>query len=379
MNVIMCGNDARIYGDDVRTYKRIPAGTYDVCFGERIGYWLSRREDLAPNEQKIYGDTIYKVEKVLKTFGAVNRNLGVILSGNKGCGKSLFVRILAKEAIAKCGLPVIIVSNRIAGIQDFISSIQQECLVVFDEFEKIFSHTESEHDPQDALLPMFDGMSNGKKLFVITCNDVKLLNDCLLNRPGRFHYHFEVGNPSPDEIRGYMQDNLNPKFHEAIETIIRISSFADITYDFLRAIVFELNQGYSVQESMRDLNIACEEYEYFDVEAILNDDVAFRCYNLRLNFNAPDEGRIYDAELLCNRAAEYSKRLELKIWFNLKDVINENGTLSIAPGLLNKAVLLDYGKRDEDWEPTETEISVGEVKSVVFKRSNFSSVNRYNV
>ena len=126
MNVIMCGNDARIYGDDVRTYKRLPAGTYDVCFGERIGYWLSRREDLAPNEQKIYGDTIYKVEKVLKTFGAVNRNLGVILSGNKGCGKSLFVRILAKEAITKYGLPVIIVSNRIAGIQDFISSIQQE-------------------------------------------------------------------------------------------------------------------------------------------------------------------------------------------------------------------------------------------------------------
>ena len=315
----------------------------------------------------------------MKTFGAVNRNLGVILSGNKGCGKSLFVRILAKEAITKYGLPVIIVSNRIAGIQDFISSIQQECLVIFDEFEKIFSHTESEHDPQDALLPMFDGMSNGKKLFVITCNDVKLLNDCLLNRPGRFHYHFEVGSPSPDEIRGYMQDNLNPKFHEAIETIIRISSFADITYDLLRAIVFELNQGYSVQESMRDLNIACKEYEDFDIEAILNDDVAFRCYNLRLNFNAPDEGRIYDAELLCNRAAEYSKRLELKIWFNLKDVINENGTLSIDPGLLNKAVLLDYGKRDEDWEPTETEISVDEIKSVVFKRSNFSSVNRYNV
>ena len=130
---------------------------------------------------------------------------------------------------------------------------------------------------------------------------------------------------------------------------------------------------------MRDLNIACKEYEDFDIEAILNDDVAFRCYNLRLNFNAPDEGRIYDAELLCNRAAEYSKRLELKIWFNLKDVINENGTLSIDPGLLNKAVLLDYGKRDEDWEPTETEISVDEIKSVVFKRSNFSSVNRYNV
>lgn len=379
MNVIMCGNDARIYGDDVQTYKQLPAGTYDVCFGDRSGYWLAQRENLVPNEQKIYGDSLYKVEKVLKTFAVLNRNLGVILSGNKGCGKSLFVRILAQEAISKHGFPVIIVSGRLPGIQDFISSIQQECLVIFDEFEKMFSHTEDEHDPQNALLPMFDGMNNGKKLFVITCNDVNLLNDCLLNRPGRFHYHFEVGNPSPDEIRGYMQDNLNPEFHDAIETIIRISSFADITYDFLRAIVLELNQGYSVQESMRDLNIACNKYEDFDVEVVSNKDVFFRCYNLHLNFNAPDDGKIRSAKLVCNMAVGYDKRLELEIWFSMKDIANDNGVLTLDPKCLKRVALWDYGKRDENWDPTETELSPDDIKSVVFKRSNFVSVNRYNV
>lgn len=379
MNVIMSGDDARICGDDIQTYKKIPAGTYDICFAKGAGYWLRRREDLVPNEQKIYGDSLYKVEKVLKTFGAVNRNLGVILSGKKGCGKSMFVRILAQEAIAKYGLPVIVVSNRIDGVQAFISSIQQECLVIFDEFEKIFSHTEEEHDPQDALLPMFDGMDNGKKLFVITCNKVDLLNDCLLNRPGRFHYHFEITNPSPDEIRGYMQDNLNPEFHDSIELIVKISSFADVTYDFLRAIVFELNQGYSVQESMRDLNIACEDYENFDVEVMSSEDVSFRCYNMRLNFNASDRGKIYSTRLHCNMATEYDKRLELEIWFDLKDVVNKDGTLSIEPKLLKKAVLWNYGKRDDDWEPTETEFGADNLKSVIFKRSNFVSVNRYNV
>ena len=40
------------------------------------------------------------------------------------------------------------------------------------------------------MLSLFDGLDNGKKLFVITCNEVERLNAYLLNRPGRFHYHF---------------------------------------------------------------------------------------------------------------------------------------------------------------------------------------------
>lgn len=380
MNVIMCGNDARIYGNDVQTYKSLPPGTYDVFFSGASGFGLSRRENLSANEQKIYGNHMYRIEKVLRTFGAMNRNLGVILSGNKGCGKSLFVRLLAEEAISNYNLPVIIVSGCYPGVQDFISSIQQECLVVFDEFEKIFSHTEEEHDPQDALLPMFDGMDNGRKLFVITCNNVSLLNGCLLNRPGRFHYHFDIGNPSPDEIREYMKDNLTGGSEDAVESIVRISAFSDVTYDFLRAVVFELNQGYTLQESMQDLNIASSDYENFDVEVTLDDGTSFRRYDFDLDFNIPPEGRI-ERITLSNTGGmtDYQNRSEVDIYFNMKDVENRNGKMVLDPKNLKKVKLRSFGDRDHPGDAAESDITIKNIKSVVFKRSNFRSVNKYIV
>lgn len=380
MNVIMCGNDARIYGDDVQTYKGLPPGTYDVFFSKTGGFGLTLRGNLLANEQKIYGDHMYRIKKVLKTFGAMNRNLGIILSGNKGCGKSLFVRLLAEEAISKHNLPVIIVSGCYPGIQDFISSIQQECLVIFDEFEKIFSHTEEEHDPQDALLPMFDGMDNGKKLFVITCNNVDLLNGCLLNRPGRFHYHFDIGNPSPDEIREYMRDNLTGGSEEDIESVVRISAFSDVTYDFLRAIVFELNQGYTLQESMQDLNIANSDYKSFDVELVLEDGTSFRYYDLDLDFNIPPDGRI-ERVMLSNAGGmtDYKDRSEMVIYFNLKDVENRNGQMTLDPKNLKKVKLRRFGESDDNGNGAESDITLKSIKTVVFKRSNFRNLGKYIV
>ena len=63
-----------------------------------------------------------KVAKVLKAFPKAEKNLGVILSGNKGIGKSLFAKTLAVEA-TKVGLPVIIVDTYIPGIASFIEEI----------------------------------------------------------------------------------------------------------------------------------------------------------------------------------------------------------------------------------------------------------------
>ena len=52
-------------------------------------------------EAKIYGVHTEKVFKVLNSFEKVNRSLGVILSGDKGIGKSLFAKLLAIEAMKK--------------------------------------------------------------------------------------------------------------------------------------------------------------------------------------------------------------------------------------------------------------------------------------
>lgn len=264
MNVVHSGDTFQIYGDSsLKTYDKLPMGTYDVCFHKMMGFYLTSHVDLMVNEEKIYGSSPAKVEKVLRGFQSVDRNFGVILSGRKGIGKSLFARQLAVRA-RDYNLPILIVSCYYPGIADFLSSLEQEVIVLFDEFEKTFADQDGAK-PQEDMLPLFDGIDNGKKLFIITCNEVHKLNSYLINRPGRFHYHFVLGNPSPDEIKEYMIDKLKPEYHHLIKKLVGFAMNVDLTYDVLRAIAFELNMGYSFEDTLMDLNISKEGTPKYDI------------------------------------------------------------------------------------------------------------------
>ncbi|WP_097006560.1 AAA family ATPase [Lacrimispora amygdalina] len=257
MKTISTGNIFKIYDDTLETYNQLPVGTYFVRFDKMTGFYLEKNSNIEIKEGKIYGVHLKKVEKVLKAFKQVNRNLGVILSGNKGIGKSLFAKLLSVEAMKK-GLPLILVDRFIPGIASFIEQIDQEVIVLFDEFDKTFGNirtSDNEADPQAGLLSLFDGISTGKKLFVITCNEIRSLNDYLINRPGRFHYHFRFNYPSPSEVEEYLKDKLEEKYYSEISKVVLFSKKINLNYDCLRAISFELNNGEKFETAILDLNI----------------------------------------------------------------------------------------------------------------------------
>lgn len=268
MQVVQSGYTFRTYDDSVKTYAGLPAGCYDVNFDKQTGFFLSKHDDIEINE-KVYGVHLEKTQKVLNAFSQFQRNLGVVLSGDKGIGKSLFAKVLANEGI-KQGLPLIIVNTYVPGIADYLQSMNQEMIVLFDEFEKTFGR-QGDMNPQVEMLTLFDGISTGKKLYVITCNEIRSLNDFLINRPGRFHYHFRFEYPTSTEIEEYLHDKLDECYYGEIEKVITFARRVNLSYDCLRAIAFELQNGLAFEVAIKDLNILHLDSEKFNLRLHFED------------------------------------------------------------------------------------------------------------
>ena len=266
MKAISIGTRYEIHDDTLKSYDNLPAKTYTVRFAQMSGFYLEERTDLAVQE-KVYGVHTAKADKVLKSFALFKRSMGVILSGDKGIGKSLFARCLCERAVA-AGHPVIIIDQFIPGIAAYIESIDQEAVFLFDEFDKTFGDIragENEANPQARLLSLFDGTAQGKELFIITCNSLYRLNDYLVNRPGRFHYHFRFDYPTPEEILEYLTDKLGSQYRAEIEKVILFSKKVSLNYDCLRAIAFELSLGEPFEKAILDLNIVNTDAEDYNV------------------------------------------------------------------------------------------------------------------
>jgi hypothetical protein len=247
-----------ISGNAISILNELPASVYEVSFDKEKGFSLNEADGNFNIAGKLYGEVETIAKRVLKSFETVEGNLGVLFSGPKGLGKSLSVRKICAEAVGK-GLPVILVKEHFDRVSTFIGSIRQTVVTVFDEFEKMYlDRNKSDNDDldgQDSLLNLFDPELAGKKLFLLTCNDVNNITEYLLNRPGRLHYHFRMHRISIDEITEYCTDNLADR--ELIPEICSLGALIpDFSYDMLRSIVYELNTyRCGLQEVRRVLNI----------------------------------------------------------------------------------------------------------------------------
>lgn len=308
MKIIQVGENYNVYDNSVKTFDKLPSKVFTLEFDQREGCYLLEHADITVDE-KSYGVQEEKSEKVMKAFKSFQRSLGVILSGDKGIGKTMFAKKLCIRAV-ECGFPVILVEKNYPQTVRFIEKIDQECVVMFDEFDKSFAARNSDYDSyedydseesdkssgQPELLSLFDGTSGGKKLFVVTCNRIDGLNSCLINRPGRFHYHFRFEYPTEKEIEEYMSDKLEKQFHGEIPKVVSFSRKVNLNYDCLRAIAFELNGGISFEEAIPDLNIInTEEYEYDITVHFKNGE---KLYHNRLSINLYDEDQISAWECL---------------------------------------------------------------------------------
>lgn len=234
----------------------LPPANYVIKAHPELGLYFDMVDSFS-FDGKIYGSPIRRVERILNTYQKRSASTGVLLTGEKGSGKTLLAKLLSIHG-AKLNYPTIIINNAWRGdaFNQLLQNITQPCIILFDEFEKVYNG-----EDQEAILTLLDGVFPTKKLFIFTSNDYTRINTHLQNRPGRIFYNIKYDGLEAEFVREYCEDNLNNKAN--ISDVMKVFHLFDkFNFDILKALVEEMNRyNETAQEAMLLLNAKTYSYE----------------------------------------------------------------------------------------------------------------------
>jgi hypothetical protein len=199
-----------------------------------FGFYLERLEDSFKFDHKLYGLEVSLIDRVLKTYKATKGNLGILLNGVKGTGKTVTAKIICN----KLDMPVVIVPKAIGNCNFFLNGIPQDIIIFIDEYEKVFS---KDKENSADMLTIMDGAMNSehRRTFILTTNQLHI-NENLIQRPGRIRYLKTFSDLQPEVIEEIVDDRLKHK--EFRDDVVKfISNLEIITVDIVNSIIDEVN------------------------------------------------------------------------------------------------------------------------------------------
>ena len=252
--------------------EEFPRGVFNIEVDSFGNFSLQRIAEKFQFDYKVYALEEEFCNYVKTTFNNTTGNLGILLNGTKGTGKTVTAKSLANDF----GLPIILVKNLEDYNQrmiEFIESFGFDAVLFFDEFEKNFNENDS------TVLQIMDGVYNSKfrKIFLLTTNELTV-NDNLISRPSRVRFIKEFGNLKEEVVREFLNDTLNDK--QNIEEVVEFINTLQIsTVDILKSIVSEINiHGFEEFNKVgrKFLNVKSDQYR-FDVRSVnISDNIALK-------------------------------------------------------------------------------------------------------
>lgn len=262
----------------------VPPGVYTLVCEEkgpgRFDVFL-RPENNFKLPERLYGNIKTDVDRYLRSYELNDRNLGIMLIGLRGSGKTLTLKSLAVKAI-ELGFIAININTKIPDeiLTWFLSTITQSCVVNIDEYEKMYSGEKE----QKAILSLLDGVDTGhKKIYCLTANTEEGISKHMFDRPTRIRYIRRFSRLEVPTVVDYVQTNLKNCNEDHLRAFIHLAlADADhsngMNFDSMAEYVREMNQfGGSLNDTLDIMATQGKKsWTYFEITGFVDGKKQYR-------------------------------------------------------------------------------------------------------
>lgn len=196
-------------------YDLIPGKTYSLEWDSWNDEPIIKENGEFNMPSKVYEskDSKFLKERVMTYFNKTSdQNVGVMFAGEKGTGKSVDAKYLAQCS----GLPIFIVNPRfpVRQLTKVFKKFETPCCLILDEVEKNWN---TEH-----MLEFLDGVEKtGKKLVLMTCNDLNRVSQYMQDRCSRIRYLRKYTVKDNYEFLPFLLDQYQIKNKEEVTNFVK--------------------------------------------------------------------------------------------------------------------------------------------------------------
>lgn len=248
---------------------KLPKGVYNFTVKEKQNGLLlgfNPVEDFKIPENIVGQDK--HLTRVINTYNRLGKQMGVLLSGIGGAGKTVLAKRIAMECVNKGNMSVVVVNSETVGhLPMMMSMLKDDVVILLDEFEKMFDKVEK----QNYLLTLLDGVMDHKHLFLFTCNDINKINPYMLHRPSRIRYHFRFDRVPKEIAHEIIERDYIPVDNNNVAVLKLLTDMINgLSYDMLFECIKECNlyPAENPMELVTDLSLEISDVSLEDYDVM---------------------------------------------------------------------------------------------------------------